>query len=113
MTTQTPVEDTTVRRDTLMEKLLGDTVAAMESFSVYLGLRLGLYAALAEGGEATHGQLAAWAGIDSRYTREWLEQQAVAGIVDVVQVDADGQVAQKDTFADVAQMNAFLAERGR
>ncbi|MDP8969343.1 MAG: hypothetical protein M3N52_02330 [Actinomycetota bacterium] len=55
----------------------------MEIFGVYLGLRLGLYAALAEGGAATPGQLAAWAGVDARYAREWLEQQAVAGILQV------------------------------
>lgn len=55
----------------------------METCAVYLGLRLGLYAALDEGGPATPGQLAAWAGIDQRYAREWLEQQAVAGMVEV------------------------------
>lgn len=75
--------DTAAERETLAAKLVTDTVAAMETFCVYLGLRLGLYAALAEGGAATPGQLAAWTGVDARYAREWLEQQAVAGILQV------------------------------
>ncbi|MGH8887496.1 MAG: hypothetical protein ACRDYX_20475 [Egibacteraceae bacterium] len=44
---------------------------------MYLGLRLDLYAALRDGGPATPAGLAARAGIDERYAREWLEQQAV------------------------------------
>ncbi|MGI9120271.1 MAG: hypothetical protein ACR2G7_09170 [Acidimicrobiales bacterium] len=44
---------------------------------------MGLYAALDEGGAATSGQLEAWASVDERYAREWLEQQAVAGILQV------------------------------
>jgi SAM-dependent methyltransferase len=74
---------TAARRDALVERLIDATVASMETFSVYLGLRLGLYRALAEGGNATAHRLAAWAGVDGRYTREWLEQQAVAGLIDV------------------------------
>src|SRR5204863_1892660 len=50
-----------------------------------LGTRLGLYAALADG-PATPPELAKRAEIDARYAREWLEQQATAGIV---VVDAD------------------------
>jgi SAM-dependent methyltransferase len=48
---------------------------------VHLGLRLGLYAALHEQGPATAPELAAAAGADARYTREWLEHQAVAGFL--------------------------------
>ena len=44
-----------------------------------LGVRLGLYRALADRGPCTAAQLAASAAIDARYTREWCEQQAVAG----------------------------------
>jgi SAM-dependent methyltransferase len=45
--------------------------------------RLGLYRALAEGGPATAAGLAARAGIAERYAREWLEHQAVAGLLAV------------------------------
>jgi 2-polyprenyl-3-methyl-5-hydroxy-6-metoxy-1,4-benzoquinol methylase len=60
-------------------------VGTLELLTVELGHRLGLYAALAEG-PATPPELAKRAGIDTRYAREWLEQQATSG---VVSVDAD------------------------
>ena len=56
----------------------------MELANVELGVRLGLYEALAGAGPVTAAELAVRAGIASRYAREWLEQQAVAGVVDVV-----------------------------
>ena len=62
----------------LFEALLGTA----DLLNVYLGDRLGLYAELAEGGPATSTELAARAGIAERYAREWLEQQAVGGIIE-------------------------------
>ncbi|MEU8963956.1 class I SAM-dependent methyltransferase [Streptomyces sp. NPDC048491] len=56
-------------------------LGAAELMTAYLGLRLGLYDALAEGGPATAPELAERAGIAPRYAREWLEQQAAAGIL--------------------------------
>jgi 2-polyprenyl-3-methyl-5-hydroxy-6-metoxy-1,4-benzoquinol methylase len=50
---------------------------------IYLGERLGLYAALASEPAMSPPQLSAAAGIDPRYAREWLEQQAMAGILRV------------------------------
>ena len=61
----------------------------MELLSIYLGDRLGLYRALLEG-PATPAELSARAGVHERYAREWLEQQAVAGILDV---DGEGEAA--------------------
>ena len=58
-------------------------LAAMELANVELGVRLGLYEALAGAGGMTAAELAAQAGIAERYAREWLEQQAVAGVVEV------------------------------
>jgi 2-polyprenyl-3-methyl-5-hydroxy-6-metoxy-1,4-benzoquinol methylase len=67
----------------LAERLGGAALGAYELFTVALGERLGLYRALAELGEATAADLAEAAGIDVRYAREWLEQQAVAGVLAV------------------------------
>jgi 2-polyprenyl-3-methyl-5-hydroxy-6-metoxy-1,4-benzoquinol methylase len=50
---------------------------------VYLGTRLGLYAALHARGPLTPAGLATAGGIAERYAREWLEQQAVAGLIAV------------------------------
>jgi 2-polyprenyl-3-methyl-5-hydroxy-6-metoxy-1,4-benzoquinol methylase len=58
------------------------SLGAAELMTTYLGLRLGLYDALASG-PATTAQLAERAGIAPRYAQEWLEQQATAGIVEV------------------------------
>jgi len=62
-------------------------LATVELANVALGLRLGLYAALATG-PCTPADLAGRAGIGARYAREWLEQQAAAGVVDVEDVSA-------------------------
>ncbi|AYG84614.1 Demethylrebeccamycin-D-glucose O-methyltransferase [Streptomyces hundungensis] len=64
-------------------------LGAAELMTAYLGLRLGLYDALAEGGPATAPQLAERAGIAPRYAREWLEQQAAAGILTTAPGDID------------------------
>ncbi|MEH1123247.1 class I SAM-dependent methyltransferase [Micromonospora sp. CPCC 206061] len=56
-------------------------LATQELLTIYLGVRLGLYEALAAGGPATAAELAERAGLAPRYAREWLEQQAVAGIL--------------------------------
>jgi SAM-dependent methyltransferase len=69
--------------DAVFRRLVG----GFEMLSIYLGDRLGLYDAL-RAGPATAGELAARAGITPRYATEWLEQQAVAGLLDVDDVTA-------------------------
>jgi len=64
------------------EQTFGAALATIELTMTYLGRRLGLYEAL-RGAEPTSAQLAEATGIDERYAREWLEQQAVAGILQV------------------------------
>ncbi|MGS0688207.1 class I SAM-dependent methyltransferase [Nakamurella sp. GG22] len=71
------------RTNALVERLFGSFVAGAELLTVELGRRLGLYAALAAHGPATSTELASAAGISERYAREWLEQQAAGGLVDV------------------------------
>ncbi len=71
------------RRDAFVERLFGSALGAFDLFTVYLGQRLGLYRALADGGPATPEELASRAGTHERYSREWLEQQAVTGILEV------------------------------
>ncbi len=80
--------DDDAARDALVERLFEATVGCLELFSVHLGWRLGLYRALQEGGPLTAAGLAEAAGIDGRYAQEWLEQQAVAGFLAVVDGDA-------------------------
>jgi SAM-dependent methyltransferase len=70
-------------RDALIERLMAATGGMFDIFTTYLGDRLGLYRALAEGGPATSHQLADRTGTHERYTREWLEQQTVIGTLRV------------------------------
>ena len=76
------------RRDAVVNQIFAASLGAFELQAIYLGDRLGLYRALADHGAATAPELASRAGIDRRYAREWLEQQAAAGILDVDDVSA-------------------------
>ena len=67
----------------LVRRLRQDTIAVLELCTVYLGERLGLYRALAEGGPATSSELADRTGTVERYVREWLEHHAASGLLAV------------------------------
>lgn len=71
------------QRDAFIERFLQFASGTFNMFSIYIGDRLGLYRALAEGGPATSAELASRTGTHERYIREWLEQQTVAGILEV------------------------------
>ena len=58
-------------------------LATMELANVDLGVRLGLYEALVTNGTQSSAELASATGTVERYVREWLEQQAVAGVLEV------------------------------
>ena len=76
------------RRDELVERLFGSALGAMDLLCVYLGDRLGMYGALADSGPSTSAELASTTGVHERYAREWLEQQALTGILEAVDPDA-------------------------
>lgn len=76
-------------QEALVERLFGSLIGAMDLLHVYIGDQLGLYQALDAVGPLTSGDLAKRCEIHGRYAREWLEQQAVAGIVSVDDPDAD------------------------
>ncbi len=80
------------RRDGLVERLFGATIGALELFSVYLGAELGLYRALVQHGPLSADGLARAADIGPRYAREWLDQQAVAGLLEVDDPEATAEL---------------------
>ena len=84
--------------DALAERLFGAAIATFDLAGVYLGDRLGWYRDLAARGPATPDELAARTGADARYAREWLEQQAVTGILDV---DEEGRFSLPEGHAEV------------
>ncbi|MBM7806708.1 2-polyprenyl-3-methyl-5-hydroxy-6-metoxy-1,4-benzoquinol methylase [Geodermatophilus bullaregiensis] len=73
--------------DALAERLLAGVTATLELAAVHLGVQLGWYRALADA-PSTAPELAGRTGSDARYAREWLEQQAVAGVLVVDDVRA-------------------------
>jgi 2-polyprenyl-3-methyl-5-hydroxy-6-metoxy-1,4-benzoquinol methylase len=90
MTTgQDATEQVTARRDALVGRIFQSVLGAMDLLNVYLGDRLGLYRALQDSGPASSAELASRASIHERYAREWLEQQAVGGLLDVDDVGKD------------------------
>ncbi len=73
--------------DEVAERLLGSVLGTAEIMSVFLGDRLGWYRSLVDDGSASAVELAQRTGTQVRYAREWLEQQAVVGLL---AVEADG-----------------------
>jgi 2-polyprenyl-3-methyl-5-hydroxy-6-metoxy-1,4-benzoquinol methylase len=124
--TTTIAADNAERAEALSGRLFMAGLEALELLNVELGLRLGLYVALQQRGPLTSRQLAAATGIAERYAREWLEQQAVTGILDVDDVGADADARRyvlpeahaqvlldPDSPANTTALAAFVAEAGR
>ena len=71
------------RRDAFVELTLESLGGAMRIFSIYLGDRLGYYEALRGAGWTGVAALASKTGTNPRCVREWLEQQAANGILEI------------------------------
>ena len=94
--------------EALTARLVQSTTHTLELFSIYLGKELGLYAALATRGPMTAAELAGAASIALRYAREWLEQQAVAGFLDI---DGSSGTADDRRYAlPPKHANVFVAD---
>lgn len=108
-------------RDALAGRLFEATLGALDLLAIHLGARLGLYRLLADGAPRTPGELAAATGIAPRYAREWLEHQAVGGILvvdDATAPDDDRRyrlpsghaevLADPDSLATMTPMAGFI-----
>ena len=101
--------DTLARtRDAFIDRLLQSTRGTFELFSIYIGVRLGFYDTLRGGTPLTSTELASRTGTAERYVREWLEQQAVNGILEVDDEKAD---ARRRRFRLPAAYEEVLANR--
>ena len=97
MTTTAPVTTTAEdpAADAVAERILAASTAGLEALSIYVGDRLGWYRSLHGAGPATPAELARRTGTHERYTREWLEQQAVIGLL---HAEADGSSGRRYTL---------------
>jgi 2-polyprenyl-3-methyl-5-hydroxy-6-metoxy-1,4-benzoquinol methylase len=76
-------EFTGLSPEALLERVLGACLGMMDVAAIYIGDRLGFYQALARNDSLTPSELADRTNTNERYTREWLEQQAVSGLLEV------------------------------
>jgi SAM-dependent methyltransferase len=81
MATAAPAIDE-AKLEAFMGKVVGDFSGTMVSMYCALGDRLGLFKALSEQGPATSAELAKRAGVNERYTLEWLRGMASAGYIE-------------------------------
>ena len=72
--------------DVLADRLFGSLLGSLDMLSIHLGDQLGFYDLLHRRGPLNVADVASASGAHPRYVQEWLEQQAVAGLVDVVDV---------------------------
>ncbi|WP_244930762.1 class I SAM-dependent methyltransferase [Nocardioides sp. W7] len=72
-----------MKTDDLAERLFGSVLGALDVLSLHVGDQLGLYRLLHQRGPCTVAEAAVGAGMQERYAREWLEQQTVAGLLEV------------------------------
>ena len=88
----------------LAERVFEAALGTFDVFAIYVGDRLSYYRLLGDSGPLTTTELAELAGTEERYTREWLEQQAVSGFVYVSEMSDDGKsrkFALPDEYAEV------------
>lgn len=124
--TETDRSQAAANAEELSGRLFMTGLGALELLSVELGLRLGCYRALREDEGRTSAELADTTGLAERYVREWLEQQAVSGFVQVD--DPDRRAPERryslragtaavlldpDNPANTTPLASFLAEAGR
>lgn len=79
-------------------KVIGYLTGAVATAMMHLGDQLGFYRALHGAGPITSAELAAKAGVDERWTREWLHSQVSAGLI---QYAGDGRFQLTDEQAAV------------
>ena len=91
-------QDTGSEVDALSQRLLDAALGCADTLAIYLGDRLGWYRSLRDHGPSTATELASRTGTHPRYAQEWLEQQAVTGLLEVVPDgpgDADGGASRR------------------
>jgi len=81
MSASAPSAEYIASRDAFVGRVFEAALGMFDVLAIYLGHRLGLYDALTEVNPSTADQLATRTGTNPRYIREWLEHQAVAGIL--------------------------------
>ena len=72
-----------MQTDELADRLFTSVLGTLDILTVHIGDQFGLYDLLHRNGPLSVEQVARQSGMHARYVREWLEQQAVAGLIDI------------------------------
>jgi SAM-dependent methyltransferase len=80
-----------VASELLAERLFSSLLGTLDVLTVHIGDQFGLYELLHDDGPLNVADAAQRSGMNPRYTQEWLEQQAVAGLVDVEDAGAPAE----------------------
>ncbi len=89
----------------LYTRIRAAATETLDLMTIQLGRRLGLYDALADGKPVTAADLATRTNLNERMVREWLEQQAVTGFIDLD--DANAAPDQRRYSLSDASRQAF------
>lgn len=77
------IDDGAASADEVAERVVRAALGWADAMSIHIGDRLGWYRDLADNGASTPAELARRTNTSPRYAQEWLEQQAVTGILSV------------------------------
>jgi 2-polyprenyl-3-methyl-5-hydroxy-6-metoxy-1,4-benzoquinol methylase len=78
----TTMQDTTAA-EAIVGRMFAAALGTAELFNVYLGQLHGIYRAVDEAGSVTARELADDTGVEIRYLLEWLQGQAISGLLTV------------------------------
>ncbi len=85
-----------------------DFGAALTVALAYIGDRLGVFKAMAQGAPMTSQQLAERTGLDERYLREWASTMAAAGYLDYRPGDATFRLSPEQAMVLANEDNTFF-----
>ena len=69
--------------EALVGRFFGAALGAVELFTIHLGQTHGLYNAIDAAGSITADELAVTSGVELRYLVEWLQAQAISGLLTI------------------------------
>ena len=93
-------------------KVIGDFGASLSSVLGYIGIKLGLYDALADSGGLTASELAGKTGTTERYVRVWLLNQAAGGYVEYDATNEMYSLTPEQTAALTDESSPFYVGGG-
>ncbi len=106
---------TTINEEKLQNflgKVVGDFGASLSSVLSYMGMKLGLFDALAEIGASSPAELAAKTKTTERYIREWLLNQAASGYVEYDAASGKYSLSPEQTVALTDETSPFYIGGG-